>query len=48
MKEVFLNALGQEGTINEAAMSTESLGRVFGPLQKQVCYIKLLKCYRSV
>ncbi|KAK3859625.1 hypothetical protein Pcinc_034275 [Petrolisthes cinctipes] len=36
MKEVFLNALGQDGSINEAAMSTESLGRVFGPLQKQV------------
>ncbi|KAG7172531.1 programmed cell death 6-interacting protein-like [Homarus americanus] len=36
MKDVFLNALAQDGTINEAAISTESLGRVFGPLQKQV------------
>ncbi|XP_066953002.1 programmed cell death 6-interacting protein [Macrobrachium rosenbergii] len=36
MKEVFLSALAQEGAINEAAISTESLGRVFGPLQKQV------------
>ncbi|KAK7067282.1 Rhophilin, Rho GTPase binding protein [Halocaridina rubra] len=36
MKEVFLNALATDGSINEAAISTESLGRVFGPLQKQV------------
>lgn len=36
MKEVFLNALAQDGSISEAAISTESLGRVFGPLQKQV------------
>ncbi|XP_045605029.2 programmed cell death 6-interacting protein isoform X1 [Procambarus clarkii] len=36
MKDVFLNALSQDGTINEPAISTESLGRVFGPLQKQV------------
>lgn len=36
MKEVFLSALAHEGAINEAAISTESLGRVFGPLQKQV------------
>lgn len=36
MKEVFLSSLAQEGAINEAALSTESLGRVFGPLQKQV------------
>ena len=36
MKDVFLNALAQDGTINEIAISTESLGRLFGPLQKQV------------
>lgn len=39
MKDEFLNALSQDGTINEVAISTESLGRLFGPLQKQVCYI---------
>lgn len=38
MKDVFLNALSQDGTINEIAISTESLGRLFGPLQKQVGY----------
>ena len=37
MKDEFLNALSQDGTINEVAISTESLGRLFGPLQKQVC-----------
>lgn len=36
MKDVFLNALAQDGTINEIPISTESLGRLFGPLQKQV------------
>lgn len=36
MKDVFLNALSQDGTISEPGISTESLGRVFGPLQKQV------------
>ncbi len=36
MKKVFLNAYSKEGTINEADLSTESLGRAFGPLQKQV------------
>nr|ABG82044.1 ALG-2 interacting protein x [Penaeus monodon] len=36
MKNVFLNALAQDGAINEQGMSAESLGRVFGPLQKQV------------
>lgn len=36
MKDEFLNALSQDGTINEVAISTESLGRLFGPLQKQV------------
>ncbi|KDR23230.1 programmed cell death 6-interacting protein [Zootermopsis nevadensis] len=36
MKSTFLNALAQDGAINEQAMSVESLGRVFGPLQRQV------------
>lgn len=36
MRDVFLSALAQDGTINEVAISTESLGRLFGPLQKQV------------
>lgn len=36
MKTTFLNALAQDGAINEQAMSVENLGRVFGPLQRQV------------
>lgn len=36
MKSTFLNALAQDGAINEQAISVESLGRVFGPLQRQV------------
>jgi hypothetical protein len=36
MKSTFLNALAQDGGINEQAMSVESLGRIFGPLQRQV------------
>ncbi|KAJ9593455.1 hypothetical protein L9F63_014984 [Diploptera punctata] len=36
MKPMFLNALAQDGAVNEQAMSIESLGRVFGPLQSQV------------
>ncbi|KAK3913615.1 Programmed cell death 6-interacting protein [Frankliniella fusca] len=36
MKSTFLSALAQDGAINEAAISTESLGRAFGPLQQQV------------
>ncbi|XP_075232004.1 programmed cell death 6-interacting protein-like protein AliX isoform X2 [Lycorma delicatula] len=36
MKEQFLSALTNDGTINEQALSIEILGRVFGPLQKQV------------
>lgn len=36
MKSTFLNALAQDGAINEQALSVESLGRVFGPLQRQV------------
>lgn len=44
MKDVFISALAQDGTINEVAISTESLGRLFGPLQKQVycAYCNLL------
>lgn len=36
MKSKFLQALSQDGAINEAALSAESLGQVYGPLQKQV------------
>jgi len=36
MKSVFFEALNKEGVINEQAISVESLGRAFGPLQKQV------------
>ncbi|KAI4457578.1 pcd6 interacting protein-related [Holotrichia oblita] len=36
MKDKFLTALSNDGTINEPAMSVESLGQTFGPLQKQV------------
>ncbi|CAL4062254.1 unnamed protein product [Meganyctiphanes norvegica] len=36
MKEVFLSALASDAAINEPVMSIESLGRAFGPLQKQV------------
>lgn len=36
MKNTFLHALAQDGAINEAALSMESLGTVYGPLQKQV------------
>jgi programmed cell death 6-interacting protein len=36
MKSTFLSALAQDGAINEQAISVESLGRVFGPLQRQV------------
>lgn len=36
MKSTFLSALSQDGAINEAAISMESLGRAFGPLQQQV------------
>lgn len=36
MKETFLQALSKDGAINEPAVSVETLGQVFGPLQKQV------------
>lgn len=36
MKDKFLSALAKDGTINEPAISFESLGQTFGPLQKQV------------
>ncbi|KAJ1520851.1 hypothetical protein ONE63_003939 [Megalurothrips usitatus] len=36
MKSTFLSALAQDGAINETAISMESLGRAFGPLQQQV------------
>lgn len=36
MKDQFLMALAKDGTINEPAMSVESLGQTFGPLQRQV------------
>lgn len=36
MKSKFLNALAQDGAISEHAMSVESLGVVYGPLQRQV------------
>lgn len=36
MKDVFLGALAKDGAISEPAMSIESLGQIYGPLQKQV------------
>ena len=36
MKSKFLRALAQDGAINEAALTAESVGEVYGPLQKQV------------
>ena len=36
MKSKFLKALSEDGAINEGALSAESLGQVYGPLQKQV------------
>lgn len=36
MKDTFLKALGQDGAINEPAVSVETLGQTFGPLQRQV------------
>ncbi|XP_049821414.1 programmed cell death 6-interacting protein isoform X2 [Aethina tumida] len=36
MKDVFLTALAKDGAISEAPISVETLGRVYGPLQKQV------------
>lgn len=36
MKDTFLQALSKDGAINEPAVSVETLGQTFGPLQKQV------------
>ena len=36
MKPVFFAALNKDGIINESDLSSESLGRVLGPLQAQV------------
>ena len=36
MKSTFLSALSKDGAITEPALSVESLGQVYGPLQKQV------------
>lgn len=36
MKETFLTAMANNGNINEAFISTEALGRAYGPLQQQV------------
>lgn len=36
MKPTFLRALTEDGAISEASLSTEALGQVYGPLQKQV------------
>merc|ERR1712018_882588 len=35
MKSVFINLYAKEGVISEEQVSLESLGRAFGPLQKQ-------------
>lgn len=36
MQATFLNALAHDGAISEQPMSIETLGRVYGHLQKQV------------
>lgn len=36
MKDSFLSALARDGAINEPALSFENLGKIYGPLQKQV------------
>lgn len=36
MKAVFLSALSHDGAIDEPNMSVETIGQVYGPLQKQV------------
>ncbi|KAF6206279.1 hypothetical protein GE061_017508 [Apolygus lucorum] len=36
MKEAFIMSLADQGSINEANMSTEALGKSYGPLQQQV------------
>jgi hypothetical protein len=39
MKPIFFDALNRDGSISEQTISTESLGRAFGPLQKQVRFL---------
>ena len=36
MKNKFMSALVKDGAINELALTTEALGEVYGPLQKQI------------
>lgn len=36
MQSTFLNALNQDGGVNEPALSLDILHRVYSPLQKQV------------
>lgn len=36
MKTTFLSALAKDGAIDEPNISVESLGKCYGPLQKQV------------
>lgn len=36
MKTTFLSALAKDGAIDEPNLSVESLGKCYGPLQKQV------------
>ncbi len=36
MKNKFLSALVKDGAVNELALTTEALGEVYGPLQKQI------------
>jgi programmed cell death 6-interacting protein len=36
MKNKFLSALIKDGAVNELALTTEALGEVYGPLQKQI------------
>lgn len=36
MKTTFLNALAKDGLIDEPNISVESIGKCYGPLQKEV------------
>lgn len=36
MKSTFLSAMAKDGVIDEPNLSVESIGQVYGPLQKQV------------
>ena len=42
MKSEFLRALAQDGAINEPVLSVESIGKVYGDLQRQVISVKNL------